>query len=164
MPATCATGKALHPLWNNCDDDCNPTCSTDCFTTTSNVQNSVNTYCRTCAPTFSISTELGGMMGEPVEILPTGAVICNQNICRSSPYQRLAGDNCYCSPDKTISPTLCDYKRSCSSTQYLTFLNECKTKPEFCSEVVDGLGKCKTCTSPKVLNNAGECKDCTIKI
>ena len=103
-------------------------------------------------------------MVEPVEILPTGAVKCEQNICKSSPYQRLAGDNCYCSPDKTISPTLCDEKRECESTQYLTFLNECKTLPEFCSAVVDGSGKCLTCTSPKVPNNAGECKDCTIQI
>ena len=36
--------------------------------------------------------------------------------------------------------------------------------PEFCSAVVDGSGKCKTCTDSKVPNNAGECKDCTIKI
>jgi hypothetical protein len=48
-------------------------------------------------------------------------------------------------------------------TQYLTFFNECKNLPEFCS-LVDRSGQCFACTSPKVLNKAGECKDCTIKI
>ena len=102
-------------------------------------------------------------MDGPVEPLPTGAVKCEQNYCTLSPYQRLAGDNCFCNDDETISPTLCDVKASCNSTQYRTFLNECKTLPEFCSAVVDGSGKCKTCTDSKVPNNAGECKDCTIK-
>jgi hypothetical protein len=164
VPATCATGKSFLAAatkksisLNSCDTACPSDCPSDCFTTTANVQYSSKTYCKTCAPTFKINTST-------TEPLPTGAVICQQNYCNVSPSQRLEGDNCLCSGITTISPTLCDYKRSCSSTQYLTFLNECKTKPEFCSEVVDGLGKCKTCTSPKVLNNAGECKDCTIKI
>ena len=169
MPATCATGKSFGVYdysksisQNKCETDCPSECPNDCFTITSNVQYSAGTYCRTCAPTFKISTG-GGDFG-PVEPLPTGAVKCQQNYCNVSPYQRLAGDNCLCRDDNTISPTLCDGKTTCNPTEYRNFLNECKTLPEFCSEVVDGSGKCLKCTNSKVPNNAGECKDCTIKI